>query len=59
MEDGAKRGEFIAKSQAAQCALLVQPPGLQNSEACVDVSVCSEVHVFSCIHEGYMGIYGI
>ncbi|CAJ1458536.1 unnamed protein product [Effrenium voratum] len=24
MEDGAKRGEFIAKSQAAQCALLVQ-----------------------------------
>ena len=24
MEDGAKRGEFIASSQAAQCALLVQ-----------------------------------
>ncbi|OLQ11155.1 Dynein alpha chain, flagellar outer arm [Symbiodinium microadriaticum] len=24
MEDGTKRGEFIAKSQAAQCALLVQ-----------------------------------
>lgn len=25
MDDGFKRGEFIANSQAAQCALLVQP----------------------------------
>jgi hypothetical protein len=27
MDDGFKRGEFIASSQAAQCALLVQLPG--------------------------------